>query len=110
MSKNIGANRVKIVDNSGNEGSQLWSRVNKISLASVDFNPGFSFEVLVVTGGAIVVHPSDNDSVNTQINEMERALYTGNITITVPNFTKLPFLCDKIIKTGTDATNIYCGR
>lgn len=107
--KNTQGNRVKIIDASGNEAPNQWSRAKALTLAA-DFDPGFPFHVYVIEAGTLVVHPSDNDTENPQINDLEKAYYKGNVSITVPALTYIPFLCDKVIFSGSDTFDLVVGR
>lgn len=108
--KNIGAPKIRLIDESGYNASAQLSRAVTISLASTDFAPGFPFMVYVQTAGNITIHPIGNDSTDSGIPPQEAALYVGNITMSVPANTLLPFLVDTVVKATTTATGLIAVR
>lgn len=108
--KNTQGQPIKIIDESGNSAPGTWSRMKAVTLGGQDFNPNFIFQVYVTTGGDITLTPVDNDSTNEQINALERAFYTGNVTITVGDNTFIPGLFTKIVAATTTATGLIVGR
>ena len=112
--KDISASSTRLKDLVGNNESLKMSRASLITNAnSVDFEPGFDFRVYATVTGDIEVVPSDNDSLNENLSQKEKAYFNsvGSVIFAdVPIGTELPVLCKSILAAGTTSTGIVIGK